>query len=93
MKTLKYVSLKGNNKRIKVWLIEKNGQYVFIQETRTLIDRKKRQIVETNNVYSVETFALLKDVFSKFLEDSEIANKILHLELSKIVKFTGTSNF
>lgn len=93
MKTLKYISLKGNNKRIKVGLVEQDGGYFFIQETRTLIDRKKRQIVETNNIYSVETFALLKDVFYKFLEDSEISNKILHLELSKIVKFTGTSNF
>ena len=90
---LKYVSLKGNNKRIKIALIEKDGQFIFVQETRTLIDRKTRQIVGTDNIYSVETFAVLNDVFSKFLEDPEIKNKILHRELSKIVKFTGTSNF
>jgi len=93
MEVIKYVSLKGNNKRIKIGLLEKDGQFVFVQETRTLIDQKTRQIVRTDNVYSVETFAILKDVFSKFLEDPEIKNKILHRELSKIVKFKGTSNF
>lgn len=93
MEVIKYVSLKGNNKRIKIGLLEKDGQFVFVQETRTLIDRKTRQIVRTDNIYSVETFAILNDVFSKFLDNPEIKNKILHRELSKIVKFKGTSNF
>jgi hypothetical protein len=93
MEVIKYVSLKGNNKRIKIGLLEKDGQFVFVQETRTLIDRKTRQIVRTDNIYSVETFAILNDVFSKFLDSPEIKNKILHRELSKIVKFKGTSNF
>jgi hypothetical protein len=93
MKVLKYVSLKGNNKRIKVGLLENDGDLVFIQETRTLTDFKTRTIVRTNNIYSVETFAVLFDVFSSFMQNSEIKNKILHKELSKIKKFKGISNF
>lgn len=92
---LKNISLKGNNKRIRVGLFlnKKDNNHFFIQSTRTLVDRKKRQILSTQNIYSVETFAVLNDVFSRFLNDSEIANKILNVELSKVVQFTGTSNF
>jgi len=92
---LKHISVKGNNKRIKVGLFlnKKENNHFFIQSTRTLIDRKKRNILSTQNIYSVETFAVLNDVFSRFLNDSEISNKILNVELSKVVRFSGTSNF
>jgi len=93
IETIKYVSLKGNNKRIKIGLIRKGKEYFFIQETRTLVDFKTRKIVRTDNIYSVETFAVLSDVFSKFMDNSEIKNKILNAELSKITKFKGFSNF
>jgi hypothetical protein len=95
VKCIKHISLKGNNKRIKIGLFLniKDNNHFFIQSTRTLVDRKKRQIISTQNIYSVETFAVLNDVFSKFLNDSEIANKILNIELSKVVRFSGTSNF
>lgn len=92
---LKHVSLKGNNKRIKVGLFlnKKENNHFFIQSTKTLIDRKKRKILSTQNIYSVETFYVLSEVFSKFLDDSEISNKILNVELSKVAKFKGSSNF
>jgi len=95
VKCVKFISIKGNNKRIKVGLFydKRQNNHFFIQSTRTLTDRKKRQILSTQNIYSVETFAVLNDVFSKFLNDSEIANKILNVELSKVIRFKGTSNF
>jgi len=95
MKIIKQVSVKGNNKRIVISLgyNEKDNTHYFVQETKTLVDRKKRQFVETNNIYSVETFSILKEVFNKFLDNGEIKNKILNLELSKISEFKGSSNF
>lgn len=91
---IKTVSLKGNNKRIGVALYENEDRtHYFIQITKTLIDRKTRNILTTKNVYSVESYAIIHDVMSKFFKDSKINNKILNLELSKISKFKGDSNF
>lgn len=92
---LKFVDVKGKNKRIHValYLDLKDKTHFFLQYTKTLVDFKKRKIIETNNVYSVETFSILYDVSKRFLNDSEIENKILNVELSKMQKFEGTSNF
>lgn len=95
IKCIKHVNVKGNNKRINVGLFynfEKKNHF-FIVSTKTLVDCEKRSILSTQNIYSVETFAVLADVFSRFLDNSEISNKILNVEISKIEKFTGTSNF
>lgn len=91
---IKTVSLKGMNKRIGVALYKnEDGTHHFVQGTKTLIDRKTRNILTTKNIFSVESYAVIHDVMSKFFEDSEITRKILNLELSKINKFKGNSNF
>ena len=94
-KQLKYISLKGKNKRIQagLFLDEKEGTHFFIVNTKTLVDFKNRNILTTSNIFSVETFAVLSEVFDKFMNDSEIKNKIIHNELSRTEKFKGVSNF
>lgn len=94
-KCLKHIEIKGNNKRIVVGLFynKKDNNHFFIQSTKTLIDRKTRNILKTQNIYSVETFVILNSAFSRFLDNPEISNKILNIEISRIKKFTGKSNF
>jgi hypothetical protein len=92
---LKSISVKGNNKRISVGLFlnKKENNHFFIVSTITLVDRLKRKKISTNNIYSVETMVVLNELVTKFFEDSEISNKILNIELSKVTKFKGRSNF
>jgi len=91
IKTLHYLSAKGNNKRITVGLIEYNdGKKAFRVVTKTLVNLKERQITETDNLYSVETFAVLAAMFDRLLENHQIKNKILLKELSNIKPFKGS---
>ena len=89
---IKWIALKGKNKRIVVEMREENNVHVFKVHTRTLIDFKKRIILQIDNIYSVETFFALSQAFSMFTDNAEITNKILYLELSKCNKFKGTRN-
>ena len=89
---IKWLALKAKNKRIVVEMWEENNVHVFIVHTRRLQDFKKRIIIQTDNVYSVETFFALSQAFSMFTQNNEITNKILNLELSKCNQFKGTRN-
>ena len=89
---VKWIALKAKNKRIVVEMWEENNVHVFKVHTRTLIDFKKRIILQIDNIYSVETFFALSQAFSMFTENKEITNKLLNLELSKCNKFKGTRN-
>ena len=93
MKPLKQVIAKGKNKRINIFLIEDSkGNKAFLVYTKTLVDFKTRNILSTSTSYSVETFAVLRDIFSSFLDDAEVKNKLIHKELSRIHKFSGSSD-
>lgn len=93
MKPIKQVIAKGPNKRINIFLFDDpQGRKTFLVQTRTLIDFKTRHIASTTNAYSVETFAVLNDLFSLFLEDPEIKNKILHRDLSQTRKFSAITD-
>lgn len=93
MNTLEAVKVKGNNKRMGVFLMENDGNKFFIVQTKTLIDRKKRHILTTNNDYSVETFAVLTDVFQMIMEDPNVKNKHILKELDKLNKFDLITSF
>lgn len=83
-KPIDYIKIKAKNKRMQVVLYETSeGEHIFIVETKTLIDRKRREILQTNNSYSVETFAILTDIFNMFLKDSNLKNKVLLRELNR----------
>ena len=93
MNILEAVKVKGNNKRMGVFLMEKDGNKFFIVQTKTLIDRKKRHILTTNNDYSVETFAVLTDIFRMIMEEPNIKNKHILKELNNLNKFNLVTSF
>ena len=93
MKVIEALKAKGNNKRIGVYLMENDGKKFFIVQTKTLIDREKRHILSTNNDYSVETFAVLTDVFSMIMNEPIVKNKHILKELNKLNKFDLTTTF
>lgn len=90
-KVLHYLRAKGKNKRIDIVLYDfgEKGK-TFRVMTKTLISFKDRHILQTDNAYSVETFAVLKDLFTHFLNNAEVKNKILLRELADIQKFKAT---
>lgn len=87
-KPIHQLKAKGNNKRIVIQIIQyEDKSKAILVATKTLIDFKTRNILSTTNLYSVETFAILKDMFSYILDNSEIKNKIFLKELDNISFF------
>ena len=90
-KVVHYLKAKGKNKRIDIVLYDfKEEGKMFRVMTKTLISFKERRILETDNAYSIETFAVLSELFTHFLSNPEVKNKILLKELANIQKFEAT---
>ena len=84
MKTLHYCLAKGNNRRVHIWLLEDElGEKVFSVVTKRLISRKDREIIQTHKTYSVETFVIMKELFSYFLAEKKI-DKLIKKQVSEI---------
>ena len=81
-KIVRHIEARGKNKRIFIYLLDKNSEKTFEVITKTLINFKTRHILKTETIYSIETFAVLCDLMKFFLSDSEIENKILLKELN-----------
>jgi len=86
---MKAILAKSKNRRIEIFLLPEK---VFVVKTKRLVDFKTRKILITENVYSVQTFVLLRDLFALFLNDSEVKNKTLLKELNEIEKMSVTTN-
>ena len=86
---MKAILAKAKNRRIEIYLLP---QKAFLVRTKRLIDFKTRTITTTENVYSVETFYLLRDLFVYFLDNSEVKNKILLKELSEKMHVSVKTN-
>jgi hypothetical protein len=86
---MKAILAKSKNRRIEIFLLPEK---VFLVKTKRLVDFKTRKILITENIYSVQTFTLLRDLFALFLNDSEVKNKILLKELSEIEKMAVITN-
>ena len=94
LKVLHRIRTKGNNKRISVTLLETGeGDKFFVVKTKTLISFKERNILKTETAYSVETFAVLRDLFTAFLNHGDIKNKLILKELNNINAFKASSTF
>ncbi|MBC7845587.1 MAG: hypothetical protein H7Y10_03750 [Flavobacterium sp.] len=84
-KAINGIISKGINFRVEVILMEgESGEKFFFVTTKRLTDFKTRNITKTENVYSVETFAVLAHISNFFIEHPTIKNKVLLKELSKI---------
>lgn len=93
VEVLEHVTAKGNNKRFTILLILRDdGVKVFRVMTKTLIDFKTRNIVETDSIYSIETFTVLSGLFEHFLLNHKIKNNILLKELAAITPFEATTS-
>jgi len=87
-KILHQLKAKGNNKRILIQIIEfEDKSHSIAVFTKTLIDFKSRNILKTSNLYSVETFKIINDMFSYILDSPEIKNKLFLQEIDQIKKF------
>ena len=84
-KALYGIISKGVNFRVEIGLMEsESGDKFFFVKTRRLIDFKTRNITEVQNVFSIETFAVMSHISNFFIEHPEIKNKVLLRELSSI---------
>ncbi len=88
-KVLEYISAKGKNKRFIIILYGWDGQKdkSFRLITKTLVDFKTRNILETDTLWSVESFVLLRDLFSLILDNPEVKNRLILKEIKKMQKF------
>lgn len=81
---LETVGMITNNKRVVINLVEQDDERFFIVKTKTLVNFKNREIITTDNVYSVDTFTALTAAFSHFMSEPKIKNKILLKEINSI---------
>ena len=86
---MKALIAKSKNRRIEIYLLP---QKAFLVKTKHLVELKTRNITITENVYSVETFALMRELFGFFLDNSEVKNKILLKELSEKMHVSVSTN-
>ncbi len=92
IKIIHLINSKGKNYRVNISLVEDEKQdKFFIVRTKRLKDFKSRAITTTDNIYSIETFAVLSYTSNFFMEHPEIQNKILLNELHKINKAKTTT--
>ncbi len=95
LKVLKYIHARGKNKRITMALMEEEetGEKCFRMTTKILANFKTRNIISTDGIYSVETFAVMNSLMTALMDDPEVRNKLIHKELSKITPFNAQRNF
>ena len=90
---VKFIDAKGKNKRIQIILYDfKEKGKVFRVSTKTLVSFERREIITTDNSYSIETLFILKELLMMFFSDSEVSNKILLKEINAIGKFNVATN-
>jgi hypothetical protein len=75
----KFLETKGYNVRVNIYLIkDESDNHSVIVETRRLHDLKARKISESKTIYSIETFAVLTEMFH-YVKDSSYWRKHLHM--------------
>ena len=71
MEAIKAYRVKALNRRIEIEILKKENNETLIGVcTKRLINFKTREIACYNNLYSMETFLLLRDIFNKMIKDN-----------------------
>lgn len=70
------ISAKRLNRRIVIEVREQDGEHSIIVHTKRLVDFKNRHILTTTNIYGVETFTLLHQLFGDVLSEPTVAKRI-----------------
>jgi len=76
--TVLYYS-KGKNARVEIALVEYTDNQeapFFIVATKRLESFKARSITISQTAYTIETFIVLKDLFTHFLDNPNVKKKI-----------------
>ena len=75
------IYIKDKNRRIGISLQDSGDDKFFVITTKRLVDFKKREITETNNIYSLDTFLLMRDAMNEIMGNSTVGNKFLLRDL------------
>lgn len=76
MQPIKILSAKRQNRRIQIIFCKQEDEYMFVVETKRLIDFKKRKITSTKIAYGIESFVTLSEIFQITIEDADVAKRI-----------------
>ena len=68
---------KKKNKRICLILLETKDGLALLIRTKRLIDYKKREILNTEVLYGMETLALIHQVTDMLFNDDEVSGTML----------------
>lgn len=88
IKPIEMLSAKLKNKRVFVYVLkdDRNDTMAVRVFTKTLTDFRKRSIIKTDNLYSIETLAVLSDLFGMTLEGVSKTQKDFGSELNKVIE-------
>lgn len=75
------IFIKDKNRRVTISLQDSGEVRFFVISTKRLVDFKKRQITETTNVYSIDTFMIMRDAMNELMGNSIVGNKFLLRDL------------
>jgi len=93
MEIIDHLVAKGVNRRITILLFQDKENYkAFRVITKRLVDFKSRNIIETDNLYSIETFKVLSELSVWFFERPKIKNKLLLNEIKNIKPYNAKSS-
>ena len=94
-KMIKFIGIKGKNKRIVCSIYENQESKLktFRLTTKRLECFKTRNIIKTDNLYTIETMYLIFHILTEYFTNTEILNKLLLRELNDIGEFKGEKNF
>lgn len=87
MKATVIYQLKGKNSRIEVIFFEdekKQDEPIIVVNTKRLHSFKERLIVQSEVIYSIETFKVLSEIFEHVLKENTYIKKQIN-PYSKIV--------
>lgn len=75
------IFIKDKNRRVSISLQDSGDDRFFVITTKRLVDFQKRQITETNNIFSLDTFMLMRDAMNELIGNSTVGNKFLLRDL------------
>lgn len=77
MEAIKAYRVKALNRRIEIVIYQNKNNHTSIRVfTKRLLDFKKREIVSTDIVYSLETFLIIKELFVNIARDEDLKEAI-----------------
>ena len=77
MKPLKLIRTKFLNRRVEIYIYDKNGEYSVRVFTKRLVNFNKREISSSDTFYSLETFVVIASINQMILQD-DLFNELFY---------------